>query len=389
MKLTIHFYTLDFKIKRGIILKKNISYKSVLAVFLLMYIGSIIFLNNIIADKVFSESENRRLEQAPKFSTSQVVDGRYTTNYEKYITDQFPMRDFWIGVKSSAEKLIGKKENNGVYLGKNDFLLERFQKPEENKFLGKIKEVNDFAKSISNGDIYFILIPGSTEILKENLPAFAPNDSQLEIIEETKELLSHKINFVSIYENLFSHRKNYIYYRTDHHWTTEGAYLVYKDFMNVMNIVPNEKEYFERVKVSDNFYGSLYSKSGFRNISPDSLCLYKAKRDEGIEVEYVEEMKKTNSIYCTENLNKKDKYTVFLDGNHPYIKIKTNFKKDRKLLIIKDSFANSFIPFLTGHFSEIHVIDPRYYKEDMVELIEKENIENILILYSVNTFFKN
>ncbi|NMB08069.1 MAG: hypothetical protein GX981_06765, partial [Tissierellia bacterium] len=111
--------------------------------------------------------------------------------------------------------------------------------------------------------------------------------------------------------------------------------------------------------------------------------------DEGIEVEYVEEMKKTNSIYCTENLNKKDKYTVFLDGNHPYIKIKTNFKKDRKLLIIKDSFANSFIPFLTGHFSEIHVIDPRYYKEDMVELIEKENIENILILYSVNTFFKN
>ncbi|NMB07076.1 MAG: hypothetical protein GX981_01650, partial [Tissierellia bacterium] len=206
-------------------MKKNISYKSVLAVFLLMYIGSIIFLNNIIADKVFSESENRRLEQAPKFSTSQVVDGRYTTNYEKYITDQFPMRDFWIGVKSSAEKLIGKKENNGVYLGKNDFLLERFQKPEENKFLGKIKEVNDFAKSISNGDIYFILIPGSTEILKENLPAFAPNDSQLEIIEETKELLSHKINFVSIYENLFSHRKNYIYYRTDHHWTTEGAYL--------------------------------------------------------------------------------------------------------------------------------------------------------------------
>ena len=90
MKLTIHFYTLDFKIKRGIILKKNISYKSVLAVFLLMYIGSIIFLNNIIADNVFSESENRRLEQAPKFSTSQVVDGRYTTNYVKYITDQFP-----------------------------------------------------------------------------------------------------------------------------------------------------------------------------------------------------------------------------------------------------------------------------------------------------------
>ena len=386
MKLTIHFYTLDFK--WGINLKKNISYKSILAVFLLIYIGIIIFFNNITADKVFSESENRRLEQTPNFSISQVVDGRYTTNYEKYISNQFPMRDFWIGIKSSMEKLMGKKENNGIYLGKDGYLLEKFNKPKMEELESKVDKINRFALNIPDKSIYFMLIPSGAEILKDKLPNYAPNDSQLEIIETTKKSLSDKIDFVDIYKILSHHKEDYIYYKTDHHWTTDGAYLAYNDLMKAMGIIPNGSEYFERTVVSDNFYGSLYSKSGFRNIKPDDLVIYKTKIYEGIEVEYVEEGKNSNSLYTMKNLDKKDKYTVFLDSNHPYIKIKTNFKEDKKLLIIKDSFANSFIPFLTGHFSEIHVIDPRYYIEDMVDLIKRENIDNILILYSVDTFLK-
>lgn len=369
-------------------MKKNISYKSILAVFLLIYIGAIIFINNITADKVFSESENRKLEQAPKFSTSQVADGRYTTNYEKYISDQFPMRDFWIGIKSGMEKLMGKKENNGVYLGKDGYLLEKFNKPEIGELESKIDKINKFATNFPDKNIYFMLMPSGAEILKDKLPAYAPSDSQLGIIEATKKSLSDKINFVDIYKTLYSHREDYIYYKTDHHWTTNGAYLAYKDLMKAMDIKAHGEECFERKQVSEDFYGSLYSKSGFRNIEPDELVLYSAKANEGIEVEYVEEGKNSNFLYSMENLDKKDKYTVFLDGNHPYIKIKTNFSENKKLLIIKDSFANSFIPFLTGHFSEIHIIDPRYYREDMVDLIERENIEDILILYSVDSFLK-
>ena len=386
MKLIIHFYTLDFK--WGINLKKDISYKSILAVCLLIYISAIIFLNNIIGDKVFSESENRKLEQAPKFSTSQVADGRYTNNYEKYVSDQFPMRDFWIGVKSTTEKVMGKKENNGIYLGKDGYLLEKFNKAKNEELESKINKINELALKIPNKNIYFMLIPSSSEILKDKLPAYAPNDSQIEVIEGTKKSLSKEINFVDIYETLYSHREDYIYYKTDHHWTSDGAYLAYSKLMEAMDFEPHGEDYFKKSKVSDEFYGSLYSKSGFRNIKPDELVLYSPKTDQAIEVEYVEEEKESNSIYSMENLDKKDKYTVFLDGNHPYIKIKTNCRENKKLLIIKDSFANSFVPFLTGHFSEIHIIDPRYYSKGMVDLIKEENIKDILILYSIDFFLK-
>ena len=370
-------------------MKKNISYKSVLAVLLLIYIGTIVLLNNMAADKVFSESENRRLEQAPNFSPSQVIDGRYTTNYEKYISDQFPMRDFWIGVKSRTEKAMGKKENNGVYLGKDGYLLEKFEEPNYDIFKSNINKINRIASECPKKDIYFMIIPNSAEILKDKLPVYAPNGDQLETINKTKDALSSEINFVDVYNTLLSHKDEYIYYKTDHHWTTKGAYLVYQDLMETMEIVPHEEEYFEKTEVTDSFYGSLYSKSGFRNIDPDSLTLYKSKVDEGIEVEYVEEGEISDSIYNMENLNKKDKYTVFFDGNHPLIKIKTNIEENKKLLIIKDSYANSFIPFLTGHFSEIYIIDPRYYKEEISDLVEKNEIDNILILYNVNTFFEN
>lgn len=370
-------------------MKRNISYKPVLAILLLIYIGTIVLLSNIVADKVFSESENRRLEQAPSFSAAQVVDGRYTEKYEKYISDQFPLRDFWIGVKSTWEKVMGKKENNGIYLGKEGYLIEKFQEPSEEVFKSKIDEVNTITSKLSKGDIYFMLVPNSAEILKDKLPAYAPNGDQIEIINKTKDRLSNEINFVDVYDTLASHREDYIYYKTDHHWTTKGAYLAYQDLMEAMGINPHGREYFQKIKATDSFYGSLYSKSGFRKVIPDCINLYKPRFNEGIKVEYVEEEKNFDSLYHMKNLDKKDKYTIFLDGNYPYIRIRTNFSEEKKLLIIKDSYANSFIPFLTGHFSEIHIIDPRYYKEELVKLIEKEKIDNILLLYSVDTFFKH
>lgn len=368
---------------------KKKSYNSILAVLFLTYIGIIISINYTVADKVFSESENRRLEQAPDFSPSQVIDGRYTEKYERYISDQFPIRDFWIGIKSSTEKTMGKKENNGVYLGNDGYLLEKFEEPNEKKLKLKLDELKDFQSNIPDKNIYFMLIPNSNEILKDKLPRYAPNGDQLKIINNVKGNISNEIKLVDVYNSLYENKDKYIYYKTDHHWTTNGAYLAYGELMKAMDMFPNGEEYFEKTKVTDKFYGSLYSKSGFRNIRPDEIVLYRPRVQKEISVEYIEEDRWSDSIYHMENLDKKDKYTVFLDGNHPYIKIKTNVKEDKKLLIIKDSFANSFIPFLTGHFSEIHIIDPRYYKDDIVDLIEEENIDDVLILYSVDTFSKS
>lgn len=374
--------------KRGIILKKSGLYRPILGILLLIYIGTLVIVNILSTDKVFSESENRRLEQAPKISTSQIIGGRFTSNYEKYVSDQFPLRDFWIGIKSISEQALGKRENNGVYLGKDEYLLEKFEKPKDVDLKSKVDEINSLISNIPNINKYFILAPNSVKILEEKLPPYAPNADELVYINKVKSSINNNINFVDIYDILYSNRDEYIYYKTDHHWTTRGAYLAYEKLMEDMGISPHGEEYFNIKKVTDSFYGSLYSKSGFRKLNPDSIELYIPKIDEGIKVEYVDEGKVSNSIYNMDNLNKKDKYMVFLGGNHSLIKIETNIENKEKLLIVKDSYANSFIPFLTGHFSEIYVVDPRYYRGDLESLMEDDRIDNLLIIYNINTFLQ-
>jgi hypothetical protein len=375
--------------ERGIFLRKQDSYKSILGILLLIYIGGVVMLNMVSTDKVFSEAENRRLEQAPTLSTSQVMDGRFTTNYEKYVSDQFPLRDFWVGVKSKSEKALGKKENNGVYLARDGYLMEKFEKPEEKHLKSKVDEINSNFSNMPNVDAFFILVPNSVKVLEDKLPPYAPAADELIYINKVKESLDDNINFVDIYDTLYANKDEYIYYKTDHHWTTKGAYLAYEKLMENMGIEPHGEDYFHIKKVTDSFYGSLYSKSGFRNIDPDSIELYIPKKEEVSKVEFVEEGKVSDSIYDMENLDKKDKYTVFLGGNHPLIKINTNINNGKKLLIIKDSYANSFIPFLTGHFSEIYVVDPRYYDKDLKILVDDNKIDNLLIMYNVKTFLND
>lgn len=375
--------------ERGIFLRKQDSYKPILGILLLIYIGGVVMLNMVSTDKVFSEAENRRLEQAPTFSTSQVMDGRFTTDYEKYVSDQFPLRDFWVGVKSKSEKALGKKENNGVYLARDGYLMEKFEKPEENHLKSKVDEINLNFSNMPNVDAFFVLVPNSVKVLEDKLPPYAPAADELIYINKVKESLDDNINFIDIYDTLYAHKDEYIYYKTDHHWTTKGAYLAYEKLVKDMGIEPHGEDYFHIKKVTDSFYGSLYSKSGFRNIDPDIIELYIPKKEEISKVEFIEEGKVSDSIYNMESLDKKDKYTVFLGGNHPLIKINTNIDNGKKLLIIKDSYANSFISFLTGHFSEIYVVDPRYYDKDLKTLVEDNKIDNLLIMYNVKTFLND
>lgn len=369
-------------------MKRKNSYNSILGLVFLIFLATIIFFNNAIGDKVFSQSENRRLEQRPKLYLSQLKDGRFTSSYEKYLTDQFPFRDFWIGVKSQTERLLGKKENNGVYLGKDGYLLEKYQVASRELMEKNIGEINKFVEKMGEANIYLMLVPSGGEILKEKLPAYAPMDRQIGPLDFTRESISKNICYVDVYQGFMAEKDKYIYYKTDHHWTSDGAYLAYRLLMDSMDKLALEKEDFLRIEVTREFYGSIYSKSGFRNIDPDQLYLYYPKEEEEIRVEYVEENTSSNSLYVLDNLKKKDKYTVFLDGNHPYIKIKTQYKDEEKLLLIKDSFANSLIPFLTSHFSEIHIIDPRYYRDDLIKLVEAEDIDKLLFLYSLDSFYK-
>ncbi|KNF08589.1 DHHW protein [Gottschalkia purinilytica] len=343
-------------------------------------------LNIFIPSKKFSESENRVLEQLHRFSFEQLFNGKFTSNFEKYISDQFPLRDFWIGVKSNSERVIGKKENNDVYLGKDNYLMEKFNKYNKKDLKEKINAINSFAKNNPKLNKYFMLVPNSIKVLEEKLPKYAPHEEELEYIEEVKNLLDKDVEFIDVYNELKEHKDEYIYYKTDHHWTTKGAYYAYEKLCKSMGLKYHDNEYFYTEKVTDNFYGSLYSKGGFRNLEPDSINLYIPKKYEEVRVEYLDNKEKDDSLYKLENLKKKDKYTVFFGGNQPLIKVTTNTKNKKKLLLVKDSYANSLIPFLTGNYSEIYIVDLRYYNEDISKLIKDNKIKDIFILYNVKTF---
>lgn len=364
-------------------------YTRILALVFIISIFGIFFMNMFSKDKNFSEEENRMLAKKPKFSIDRLVEGRYTEKYEKYVEDQFTLRNSWIGIKSTVDRFLGKKEENGVFLGKDDYLIEDFKKPEEKNLQETIKAMNNFSEKYKGINQYALIAPNSVSILKDKLPKNAPVEDQKAYIEELKSSLNSNIKFIDIYNTLESHKDEYIYYRTDHHWTTLGAYYAFLDSANEMGLTPKEN-YYDIETVTDEFYGTLYSKSGFKGIEPDSIDVYipKDENDE-VVVSYEEEKKKSGSIYNSEKLNEKDKYEVFLEGNHPLVKINTLTDNNKKLLLIKDSYANSFVQFLTPYFNEIVIVDPRYYYEDIDKLISEEGITDLLYLYNANTFFSD
>lgn len=360
-----------------------------MSIMLIIFIGIIVILNKFTPNKTFSETENRVLEQRPHFSFESLFNGTFTSDYEKYISDQFTLRDFWIGVKSDIDRTMGKNESNGVYLGKDNYLLQEFKKPSEDDFQERIDAINEFAKSTPGLNKYFMLAPTSFKVFSDKLPKYAAQADELEYINKIKTSIDKSIKFADVYNTLNSKKSEYIYYRTDHHWTTKGAFYAYTKLAEYMNFAPAAESSFKIKNITSDFYGSLYSEGGFRHIKPDSIELYIPKKSSICEVKYSDDDKTENSLYAMGNLTKKDKYAVFLNGNHPLIKITTKGSPENKLLIIKDSYANSLIPFLTEDYDEIYVVDPRYYSDDLKALIVSNNIKNILMLYNVNTFFED
>ena len=369
--------------------KYNNIYIKSLALMFLLFIFGVMILNIIVPNKAFSEEENRKLKTKPKFSVDNLLYNRFTSKYEKYIADQFIMRNFWINVKSSSEVLTGKKENNDIYLGNDKYLIAKFKKPSEENFNEKLKAINTFSNGNKELSKYIMLVPTKIKVLEDKLPKFAPVENQLEYINKFYSGLDKSIKKIDVFDTLNKNKDKYIYYKTDHHWTTDGAYYAYLEFCKSSGITPKDASHYDIKKVSNEFYGSLYSKAGVTNVDSDAINVYLPKANEDILVNYVEEKKKGVSLYNSSSLNTKDKYSTFLGGNHPIIKISTMSDSAKKLLVIKDSYANCFIPFLTSHFSNIIVVDLRYYSGDVNTLIKDYNITDVLMLYNTNTFFED
>lgn len=343
----------------------------------------------ILPDTGFSEKENRILASRPALKLDQIISGGYEKQFETYENDQFPLRDMWITLKATTDRLMGKVEENGMYLGKNGYLMEAFNAPSQTQYDATVNAMTSFAQKHSDLKQYALIAPNSVNILKSNLPAFAPADDQNPWIDKLKDsLTSAGVAFIDIRDTFTDHKAEDLYYHTDHHWTTLGAYYAYLQAAAVMGIDTSSDSY-DKAPVSQTFKGTLSAKSGFRSGETDELDVFLPNGNNTLSsvVNYVDEQKKSASFYDTSKLNTRDKYALFFGGNHAQIKISTPTESNNTLLVLKDSYANSFVPFLAQHYRKIIMIDPRYYYGDLEQLLQVENVQEVLYLYNANTFF--
>lgn len=345
-------------------------------------------INLLKKDKPFSETENRMLEGKPKLSVGNVISGKYMEQYTSYKSDQFVGRDFWISMKTGVDYMLGKREENGVYNGKDHYLMEQIKAPVSRAYEENIKAMKQFKEKYPNIPMKMMLVPNAANILNEKLPALAVVKDQTKLFQKVEKDLKDSYEWLDLTKTMKKHKKEEIYYHTDHHWTTLGAYYAYQEYMKAKD----EKELveFQKYPVTNQFNGTLSSTSGYERNYKERINVYLPKED-SVEyvVEYREEQKKTTTVYNKEKLKEKDKYGMFFDGNHAVVDIKTTAASDEKLLILKDSYANCFVPFLIPYYREIMMIDPRYYYGDLYELLDSENYSEVLFLYNGNTFFED
>ena len=334
-----------------------------------------------------SISENRTLQQKPKMTMQSLLTGKYSKDYGKYLSDQFPARESMIKGKAKFDLLLGRKELNGVYICKDGYLMEGFTEASPEVTDAKIKAINNFVSQNPKLNVSMMLVPNKVEIYKNLLPKNAPSDSQKAYLDKVKEKVDKKVNFVNLITP-FNRIKNatQLYYKTDHHWTTDGAYKGYEEFSKSRDISPAQEKSFTKSLATDKFLGSLYYKNGAQIGEPENIILYLKEKPYPLLVKYYDTKEKVTTLYDANKLKGKDKYEVFTGGNHSQIKIRTNVKTNRKLLLIKDSYANAMLPFLINDFAEINVVDLRYYTGTMADILNNNEVTDVLILYNINTF---
>lgn len=358
------------------------------AVFLLFVFGFSIA-GLIEKDRDFSEMENRNLAQFPEFSFERLKSGEFTGDIESYMSDQVFLKDNLVTLKTDCERLMLKNYQNGIYFGSDGYYLQQYT---ENKTQidKNINYINGWVEQVEKTvPIDFLLVPNSVCVNEDKLPDFAVNDSQLDSINHIKDNLSERINLFNAYDTLkdASKKGEQVFYKTDHHWTEAGAGAVFEAFMKNMGETPAKNNYDASI-VRNDFYGTLYSKVPSALTKPDTMVLPQHSDYNLYSVSYVKENKTTNSLIDKSFLDKKDKYAAFLGGNFSRVDIKSqNSVSDKKVLVLKDSYANAMIPYLADQYSEIILVDMRYYhfeQQTVSELIKSKKIDRVLMIYNMD-----
>lgn len=335
----------------------------------------------ILPDKYYSENEKRTLKQFPEISSEKVFSGKFGDEIEKYLADQFPARDNWVTLKTLSERALGKRESGGVFFAEDGYLIEAHKSLNTRQLTANVAAVKKLSARLSelNIPLDVMLVPTASEILADKLPAFAPNADQSSVIEYARK---QGLNIIDVTAALSAHSDEYIFYKTDHHWTSLGAYYAYAEWVNSHDGECSPLSEWETETLCDNFRGTTYSKVNYPFAPYDEITAFFKTKDHTVGYNggsYV-----TDSIYERKYLDGSDQYGVFLNSNQADTIVHGNGKG--KLLIIKDSYANTFAQFTADDYEETHLIDMRFFKGSVTEYAKEHGITQALVLYNLPNF---
>lgn len=350
------------------------------AVFVLFLAGMAV-ISLFLPDRSFSEMENRNLRPAPELTAGRFSSGQYMQEAEEYVSDQIVLRDTWVALKALGERITGKQENNGIYFASGDTLIRRIDEPDPVILAKNIEMLNTFL-SEADVPVLFGLIPSAAGIWQDRLPVGAPTANELQWIETIYS--SVKAPAIDLNLVLRQHSTEDIYYRTDHHWTSLGAFYGANAIMESAGMESLQLSDYERQTVCEDFLGTNYSSASAWWTAPDSITTY-VKEDGKTVTSNFTGREEPGRLYVSDRLNTKNKYAYFLGGNQPLCVIHSQ-SAGPKLLVLRDSYSDCLAPFLSERFGEVHLFDLRYNRLSPAAYIREQGIDMVLILYSFETF---
>ncbi len=336
--------------------------------------------------KEYSELENRNLQQMPDLNITDLASNKWMQDYESFVKDQFLFRDNWIGLKSRSESVLLKTENNDIIFGQDDYLFAKaFSIDDEDRLASNTEGLLAYAQR--NPDMLEVMIvPSSAEVLSQKLPYATPMISELSYIDDIyAQLIETGATVYDVYDAFIGHENDYIYYRTDHHWTYYGAYLAYEYYCEQNNLTPFDLNAHTAVTVPD-FYGTHYSKARNFNVVSDEIIYYDLPYNLDVYTQDINgaQTAQSGDIYNYEAFDTRDKYAAYLRGNNAYSELEGS--GEGKILVVKDSYANSFIPYLTANYETIGIVDFRLNTMVLEDITAQYGYEKVLFLYSFDSF---
>ena len=336
----------------------------------------------VMPHRRFSPEENRILSEPPRLTANALLDGGFAKDTGDFFADHFPFRTELLKLNSAYTLALGRLECGSVMRGKNNNLIKRLEIYDENALKSNLKAIKELRQRAEDRGIstVFLCAPRAIDALSAYTPLPLSSDTELwEIFKENNALCITSL----LKEKADS--GEYVYFHTDHHWTPLGAYYAYVTLGERLGYEPYPLSAFNEAEVCSDFFGSSYSASLMPNAVPDSIIALRCERDSDVQVKD-KSTGEVSGLYNSSALDGTSKYDYFLGGNKAYLKIESGDKP--RLVLIKDSFANSLVPFLSLHFN-IDLIDPRYLREPLDRLLnsiyDEGDIHALLILYNPET----